>query len=124
MEGVRRGLLRLHKTLLDSERAGYEKEKGRVSPGELLQLLIQDARFAWLRPFSEMVILIDEMLEIPGDSDESPAEQDGAALLEQVRLLLTPAANGSRYYAALQRDPAVVQAHAEVSKLLPTINEG
>ena len=123
MEGTRRGLLRLHKALLDSERAVYEKEKGRVSPGELLQLLIQDARFAWLRPFSEMVILIDEMLEIAGDSDKSPAEQDGAALLEQVRLLLRPAGEESRYYDALQRDPAVVQAHAEVSKLLPAIKE-
>jgi hypothetical protein len=123
LDGIRRGLLRLHKALLDAERAAYEREKGRVSPGELLQLLIGDARFAWLRPFSEMVVLIDEMQEAPRDAEESPSEQDGLALLAQVRQMLSPTAgeagSGGRYYETLQQDPAAVLAHAEVVKLLP-----
>ncbi|MES2464694.1 MAG: hypothetical protein V4671_29375 [Armatimonadota bacterium] len=123
MEGVRRGLLRLHKTLLDSERAAYEQVYGRVSPGDLLQLLINNQRFAWLRPFSEMVVQIDEMLEADRDSEEAATEQGGVALLQQVRLLLTPTETETdasrRYHDALQKDPATVLAHAEIVKLLP-----
>lgn len=33
---LRRGLLTLHKTLLDWERGGYERQHGRQSPGDWL----------------------------------------------------------------------------------------
>ncbi|MBC8103786.1 MAG: hypothetical protein H7Z41_14520 [Cytophagales bacterium] len=131
MNGIRYGLLHLHKALLDSERAAYEQVSGRVSPGELLQLLIQDPWFAWLRPFSETVVQIDEMLEAgkrtKEPSETLPTEEDAAAVLQQVRRLLKPteseAGGGGRYYEALQKDPATVLAHAEVSKFLPANGE-
>jgi hypothetical protein len=49
---LRRRLLHLHKTLLEMERADFERFFGRVTSGELLQLVINHAQFAWLRLIS------------------------------------------------------------------------
>jgi hypothetical protein len=125
LEGVRRGLLHLHKALLESERAAYEQVNGRVTPGELLQLLINDAGFSWLRPFSELVIQIDELQEAGKGTkaaQELGTEQEAQTLLEQARLLLKTAdketGSNKQYYEALQDDPATIQAHTELLKLL------
>jgi catechol 2,3-dioxygenase len=115
-------LLNLHKALLDDTKAAYEMDRGRVrSSGSLLQLVINDPWFAWLHPLSELVVRIDETVE-----PESPAtESDASALLDQVERLLTPSANGEpfagRYFDALQRQPAVVLAHADVRRAIKAI---
>jgi hypothetical protein len=55
LHGVRDGLLRLHKALLESERVGYERANGRIASSQaFLQLALQDEWFAWLRPVSEL----------------------------------------------------------------------
>jgi catechol 2,3-dioxygenase len=119
---VRGRLLSLHKALLDDTKAAYEMDRGRVrSSGSLLQLVINDPWFAWLHPLSELVVRIDETIE-----PESPAtETDAAALLEQIERLLTPGENGDpfarRYVEALQRQPAVVLAHADVRRAIKAI---
>ena len=116
---LRSRLLNLHKVLLDDAKAAYEMDRGRVrSNASLLQLVINDPWFAWLHPLSELVVRIDETIE-PG----LPAtETDGAALVEQIERLLSPAESGEvfarRYFEALQRQPAVVLAHAEVRRAL------
>ena len=116
---LRSRLLNLHKVLLDDAKAAYEMDRGRVrSNASLLQLVINDPWFAWLHPLSELVVRIDETIE-PG----SPAaEADGAALVEQIERLLSPAESGEvfarRYFEALQRQPAVVLAHADVRRAL------
>ena len=63
MRELRAGLLRLHKSLLDSERTAYERVHGQVNAGEMLQLVINHEQFAWLRPVSELIVRIDEMLD-------------------------------------------------------------
>ena len=116
---LRARLLGLHKVLLDDARVAYEMDRGRIgSTAKLLQLVINDPWFAWLHPLSELVVRIDETIE-----PDSPAtEADGAALVEQVERLLTPAETGEtfarRYFEALQRQPAVVLAHADVRRVL------
>jgi hypothetical protein len=121
---VRRGLLHLHKALLEVEQRSYEQLYGRVeSGGALLQLLIHSPWFAWLRPLSEMVVQIDELLE-GGQNGEEPATQgQGDEMLRQIRALLTPSEEGAgfpkRYHQALQQDPNSILAHAQVSRLLP-----
>ena len=119
LASLRRALLRLHKVLLDDERAAYERAHGRLSGGEMLQLVIRDERFAWLHPISELIVGIDEMM----DADEPATTDDAESLLAQARLLLRPSETGGeferRYYAALQREPAAVLAHSEVTKILP-----
>lgn len=115
---LRRALLRLHKTLLDTERATYEQMNGRVSSGELLQLVIGDAHFAWLHAVSELIVRIDELL----DADEPATEGEAGSLLVEARALLKPSETGDefarKYYAALQREPDAVLAHREVTLLL------
>jgi catechol 2,3-dioxygenase len=116
---LRTRLLHLHKVLLDDTRTAYEMDRGRVgSNANLLQLVINDPWFAWLHALSELLVRIDETLE-PG----SPATQtDATALVDHVERLLTASETGEdfhrRYYEALQRQPAVVLAHAEVRRVL------
>lgn len=118
---LRRALLRLHKTLVYSERVTYERVVGQVSSsGELLQLVIHDPWFVWLRPISALVVEIDERL----DAETPPTAADVRGVAAAARNLLTPVEEGvgfgTHYYDAMQRDPDVVLAHAEVSKLLAT----
>lgn len=116
---LRRALLHLHKTLLDDERAWYEQAHGLVSSGELLQLVISDEQFAWLHSFSELIVRVDELF----DADEPVTANDAKALLAQARALVRPNAAGTefqrKYYAAIQREPAVALAHRDVTKILP-----
>lgn len=118
LRDLRRLLLRLHKVLLDTERAAYEQLHGRVSSGELLQLVINHEQFAWLHSISELIVSIDEML----DADEPATAGDVDSLLAQARALLKPSETGKefeqKYYAALQRYPDAVLAHREVTKVL------
>ena len=115
---LRAGLLRLHKVLLDAERADYESAHGRVSPGELLRLALGDRQFEWLRALSELVVQIDEALAAKTPATDAQAR----ALVAQARELLKPSEDGSefarRYFAALQREPAAVMAHREATRLL------
>lgn len=116
---LRARLLQLHKVLLDDARVAYEMDRGHVgSRANFLQLVINDPWFAWLHSLSGMVVRIDETLE-----PDAPATQgDASALIEQVERLLTASENGEgfarRYFEALQRQPAVVLAHAEVRRIL------
>lgn len=117
LKDLRQGLLRLHKTLLDWERAGYERVHGRQSSNALLEALLKDPQFAWLRPISQLIVRIDEMLE-----DKIPPEQpDLEAVLAHVRDLTSPNETGNayeqRYYVALQEHPDAVFAHRDLVAL-------
>jgi hypothetical protein len=113
-------LLRLHKLLLDTERVTYEQVRGQVSRGELPQLAINHDQFAWLHRLSELIVQIDDLLH----ADEPVTSEASAALVTDVRILLTPDELGDdfamKYDAALQRSPDVVLAHADVVTLLAT----
>jgi hypothetical protein len=114
---LRRSLLHLHKTLLDMERADFERVSGRLTSGELLQLVINHAQFAWLRQISALVVQMDEMLS----AEEPATKSDVDNLLNQARLLFTSSADEifrEKYQTALQREPAAVMAQAEIAKLL------
>ena len=119
---LRTRLLNLHKVLLDDARSAYEMDRGSVgSSANLLQLVINDPWFAWLHSVSELVVQIDEML-VP----DSPAtDAEGVTLAERVEKLLTASEHGEgfqrRYFEALQRQPAVVLAHAEVRRTLKSM---
>lgn len=111
-------LLRLHKVLLDQERAVYEQMAGKVSSGEMLQLVIADAQFAWLHRLSELIVQIDELRQ----ADEPVTPEIITGLLGDVRSMLTPSASGDafavKYDRALQTNPDAVLTHAAVIALL------
>jgi hypothetical protein len=120
---LRNILLQLHKTLLDSECASYERDVARIrSRQELLGLVLDDPWFAWLHELSELVVLIDETLDARQPVTAAHAER----LLRQARSLLVPAEGGSgfrrRYFEALQRDPDVVVAHGAARKALDSLS--
>jgi hypothetical protein len=119
---LRNGLLRLHKTLLDSETKSYDREIQRItSKGQLFELVLHDPWFAWLHDLSELVVLIDESL----DGKQPPTAPDARRFVAQARNLLAPADSGGvfrkHYLEALQRDPDVVMAHSEAMKLLAAL---
>lgn len=116
---LRNALLRLHKTLLDSERAIYERDIARIhTAGEFLGLVMDDPWFAYLRDLSRFVVQIDERL----DEKDPATPSDASRYLDQARSLLKPAEHGEgferRYFEALQRDPNVVLAHAATTRLI------
>src|SRR5436305_12798131 len=75
LRGVSRALLRLHKALLDDERAQFERVRGRIeSSGKFLQLVLHDEWFSYLRPFSALVVQIDELLDAMKETNEEASE--------------------------------------------------
>jgi len=121
LENARRGLLHVHRALIETERKRYEREFGRVeNSGTLLQLILHDPWFQWLRPISELIVQIDDWLDQDHDPPGSPDLAE--ILLAQVRDRLMPDAEGAdfqrRYLRLLQEDPAVAVAHAEVRTLV------
>ncbi|MBC1241803.1 hypothetical protein [Nostoc linckia] len=118
LRDLRNKLLYLHKMLLETERIAYEQVSGRVSNTQLLQLVIGHEQFAWLHRISEIVVQIDEMLT----ADEPIPLDYLQNLTADIRNLIVPLETGNtferKYYNALQREPAAVLAHAEISKLL------
>ncbi len=117
---IREILLALHKALLDSERTSYEMKHGSIgSPGAFLQLLINDNRFAWLRPITTLLVQIDETLA----AKKPPAtSKDFEQLLVDTRALLSPSSetNGfwKHYSSAVDRDPGVAVLHQDLEKQL------
>lgn len=92
LSNVRNELFELHRVLIEAQRADYERERGRVAPGEFLQSLLNDPEFAWLRPLTGLVAQLDEVL-----ADET---------LRQ------------RYLESLQRHPDVLVAHGKLKQAL------
>lgn len=117
LRDLRLRLLDLHKSLLEMERQDFEKMFGRVTTGELLQLVINHAQFGWLRMISALVVEIDEIL----NQEEPVTLSDFEVLISQAGLLFTSAGSAefkTKYQSALQREPAVVMAHANLMQLL------
>jgi hypothetical protein len=123
LQELRDALLDLHKALIDSERAVYETNVGPIdSPHHFFQLVSTDPWFAWLRPVSQLIVAMDEAL----DAEEPLTSDNVDALMNESVFLLIPAETGGefgeRYVAALQRDPHVVLAHAQVAKRVGSKN--
>ena len=120
---LRDPLLNLHKALVDSERVGYERIIGKIiSPHHFLRLLADDPWFVWLHPLSELIVTIDTAL----DAKTPPQAARLDELIRQSYRLLVPVETtedhvgqgfAGHYFEALQRDPEVVVAHAEVVKV-------
>ena len=60
---MRNGLLRLHKALMELERAAYERDVEHIqSTGQYFNLVMNDPWFSWLRELSQFVVMVDETL--------------------------------------------------------------
>jgi hypothetical protein len=118
LKALRNRLLQLHKTLHDSDRAAYERAYGPVgSSGEWLQLVLGHEHFAWLRPFSGLIVRIDEWLA----GDERPEVEQAAVVKEADRLTSISASTEERalrYRKSIDRSADAAVAHASVRDIL------
>jgi hypothetical protein len=119
LTALRDALLQLHKTLLEAERISYEASFGKIaSPYQFLHLLTSDPWFAWLAPVTQLIAVMDEML----DAKEPLTAAGVDDLTKRLKTLLIPSEVGegfSRHYdEALQRSPDVLFAHVTTTKLI------
>jgi len=117
---LRRLLLQLHKTLIDWQRTDYETTHGRLQTTQLLNVMFNDAEFAWLRSMSGLIVRIDEALEKPRPG-ETRTEMETGPLVAAARELVGPEYGtpyAQRYHAALQELPDAVLAHRDLVTLL------
>lgn len=123
LDAARRGLVRVHKALIDAEQVRYERTHGRIdSAGRLLQLVVNDPAFAWVRPLSSLIVRMDALLAEAEVLDAADVD----ALIEHARRLLRPDADGQEfprlYHRALQESPDVVLAHGAALTRLESVH--
>ncbi|HMH17872.1 MAG TPA: hypothetical protein VK572_06955 [Burkholderiales bacterium] len=120
---LRHALLQLHKTLLDAQRIRYERENGRVeSRGELLDLVLQDASFEWLRVLSALIARLDELSEADKtDGEDADAGAELRGVIEKLRTLVRFEGNSGftdPYREIIEAVPDALVAHVQLSRLL------
>ena len=112
-DSLRRALLALHKTVLTAEREHLERVQGRLSNAAFLQIVSDPVRYGWLQPLTRLILAFEE-----DEEDRAPEEE----LVARARDLLLPPQGktpfGRRYLSLLQREPALILAHAELARLL------
>jgi len=118
LRDARNLLLKLHKSLVDHERAIWEGINGQVTSAQFLNVLLEDKDFVWLRKFSTLIVDIDEMF----------AQKDGYAAeavdlhLEKLRQLISMNDEDedfkAKYQAALQQDLDAAASQGNLRSLL------
>jgi hypothetical protein len=109
VDDLRTALLALHKALLAAERRQLERVHGRLGNAEFLQIVADPVRYGWLKPFSTLILAFDD------------DEYDGDVVAEARELLRPPKQDtpfGRRYLSLMQREPALVVEHRNVTRLL------
>ena len=123
LDKLRHALLELHKALLDAQRIRYERENGRVeSRGELLDLVLRDADFEWLRVLSALIARLDELAEADKVDDENgDASGEMRGVIERLRTLVRFEGNSGftgPYREIVEAVPDALVAHVQLSRLL------
>jgi hypothetical protein len=108
LKELSKSFLRLHKILLENEKADYESVNGVIgSPNQYLGLVLDDPHFAWLRRMSSLIALIDEAASIRRPASETAA----GILLSDAKKLLTFGGGdesfNDKFQIALQKNPDV-----------------
>jgi hypothetical protein len=114
-------LLQHHRALLELAQRDYERAAGRVTPTELVTLLMQHPSFGWLRMLSSLIARLDEILDQPEPGEAEAVIQTATGLL--LNLDSNDGGFQPRYRDALQQSPDVVLSHGRVAKLLRALHE-
>jgi hypothetical protein len=122
LKAVRNNLLKLHKTLLEHEKANYEAVNGQIAgTGVYLKLVLDDPQFAWLRVLSGLIVEIDEAF----DADEPVADELVLIFADQIREMLMKgdAENefARKYTLALENSHSAVVQHSGIADQLAEI---
>lgn len=111
-------LLKLHKSLLDHERRIYEGMYGPRTPGQFLNLLLEDPDFAWLRKFSTLIVEIDELFAQKDGYSEETVDTHIVALRALVAMEDEDETFKAKYQSGLQQDLDAAAQHGELRALL------
>ena len=118
LDKLRPALLELHRTLLDAQRIRYEREYGRVeSRGELLDLVLRDASFEWLRVLSALIAGLDELAAV----DDRDVSGEMRGVIDKLRALVRFEGNSGftdPYREIIEAVPDALVAHVQLSRLL------
>jgi hypothetical protein len=63
LRALRLPLLALHKALLGTERRALERVHGELSGAQFLQIVSDPVRYGWLKPFSALILAVDDTLD-------------------------------------------------------------
>ena len=97
-------LLKLHKNLVDHERAIWEGINGPATAAQFLNVLLEDPDFVWLRKFSTLIVDIDEMFAQKDGFSPDAVELHLTKLRDLVRMKDEDEGFRAKYQAALQQD--------------------
>jgi hypothetical protein len=101
-------LLKLHKNLVDHERAIWEG----------LNVLLEDPDFSWLRKFSTLIVDIDEMFAAKDGSSTEAVDLHLQKLHELISMKDEDEEFKAKYQAALQQDLDAAARQGELRLLL------
>ena len=118
LKNARNLLLKLHKAMVDLEREMYEGIHGKQTPGQFLNLLLEDEDLEWLRKFSMLIVEIDEMFDLKGEVTDEMVDANLAKVRELIAMSETDDYFKAKYQFALQRDPNAASLHSELKTLL------
>ena len=118
LRGARNLLLKLHKNLVDHERAIWEGINGAVTSGQFLNVLLEDPDFGWLRKFSTLIVDIDEMFAQKDGYSTETVELHLTKLRELVSMEDEYEAFKAKYQAALQQDLDAAARQGDLRSLL------
>ncbi|MBC7419848.1 MAG: hypothetical protein H7328_03885 [Bdellovibrio sp.] len=97
-------LLKFHRELLLFQTTLAEKSDNRkYTPYELLHLSLNDARFNWLRKFSELIIQIDIITD---DKENKPF--DAHAIVKEIKILISNGSQNEDFNFALKSDTSLM----------------
>jgi len=123
LDKLRHALLELHRTLLDAQRIRYERKYGRIeSRGELLDIVLWNDSFEWLRVLSALIARLDELAEADKADDENKdAGAEIRGVIDKLRTLVRFEGNSGftdPYREIIEAVPDALVAHVQLSRLL------
>jgi hypothetical protein len=110
-------LLKSHKILMEAEKDLYEATYGPIAnKGEYLRLVLGHEQFSWLRPISQLIVQMDEVLMA---KKPQPLAR-GAELMDEARYLLQATEIG---HAFQERSALVAQTDPEMAAMTLRVTE-
>ncbi len=110
-------LLKAHKILMDAEKDRYETSHGPIgNKGDYLRLVLGHEQFSWLRPISQLIVQMDEVLMAKQPQPLARAPE----LLDQARHLLYDSEIGQAFQ---DRSESVARHDPEMAAMTQRLHE-
>lgn len=117
LQELRPLLLKSHKILMEAEKDRYEASFGPIAnKGEYLRLVLHHEQFSWLRPISQLIVEMDEVLM----ARTPPPPERATEVLHQARTLLQLSEVGEAFFAYSEE---LVHQGSELGSLVVRVTE-